>query len=129
MSKEKNNTGGSGSGVVYNSLTHGSKIIGKVIADKDFRVDGEIEGDIICTGKVVVGQKGILKGSIECTYAEILGKIDGKVNVTETLSLRENAIVNGDICTKVLIVEPKAVFNGTCTMGAGAAKEVSEKGK
>ncbi len=121
MSKDKNNI--STSGVVYNSLTHGSKIIGKIIADKDFRIDGEIEGDIICSGKVVIGQKGFLKGSIECAYGEILGTIEGKITVSETLSLRENAVVNGDIVTKVLVVEPKAVFNGTCSMGDKLTKQ------
>lgn len=115
MSKDRNSI--SGSGVIYNSLTNGSKIIGKIIADKDFRVDGEIEGDIICSGKVVIGQNGLLKGSIECAYAEILGVIDGKITVAETLSLRENSVVKGDIITKVLVVEPKAIFNGTCSMG------------
>lgn len=115
MGKEKDSM--LGSGVIYNSLTHGSKIIGKIVADKDFRIDGEIEGDIICSGKVVIGQKGYLKGTIQCTNAEILGKIEGRVEVAETLSLRETAVVSGEVLTKILIVEPKAVFNGSCSMG------------
>ena len=32
-------------GALYNALTAGSKIIGTVIADSDFRVDGVVEGD------------------------------------------------------------------------------------
>ncbi|NDV47545.1 polymer-forming cytoskeletal protein [Paludibacter sp. 221] len=111
----KENISGS-SGVIYNSLTHGSKIIGKIIADKDFRIDGEIEGDIVCSGKIVIGQKGFLKGTVQCTFAEILGKVDGKIEVSDTLTLRESAVVVGDIKTKILIVEPKAVFDGTCSM-------------
>jgi len=112
-------------GIVYNSLTHGSKIIGKVIADKDFRVDGEIDGEIACTGKVVVGAQGFLKGDMQCAFAEILGKIEGKINVSDTLSLRENSTVIGDIKTKVLIVEPKAILHGTVSMMP--EKEVSSK--
>jgi cytoskeletal protein CcmA (bactofilin family) len=104
------------SGVIYNSLTHGSKIIGKIIADKDFRIDGEIDGEIICTGKVVIGAQGFLKGSIQCTFAEILGKIEGKIDVNDTLSLRENSVVIGDIKTKILVVEPKAILQGTVSM-------------
>lgn len=114
MAKEKDSM--SASGVIYNSLTHGSKIIGKIIADKDFRIDGEIEGDIICKGKVVIGKQGYLKGTIQCAYAEILGKIEGVIDVSDTLSLRENSLVIGEVKTKILVVEPKALFQGTCSM-------------
>jgi len=104
------------SGVIYNSLTHGSKIIGKIIAENDFRVDGEVDGEIICTGKVVIGAQGFLKGNMQCAFAEILGKIEGKIDVSDTLSLHENSAVIGDVKTKTLIVEPKAILHGSVSM-------------
>ena len=45
----------SNTGSLYNSLTAGSKIIGTIITDSDIRVDGTIEGDMKCVGKIVVG--------------------------------------------------------------------------
>ena len=42
----------SNTGVTYNSLTNGSKIVGKIVADSDFRVDGEVEGEIICLSRL-----------------------------------------------------------------------------
>ena len=104
------------SGAMYNALTNGSKIVGKIFADTDFRIDGEVEGTITCNGKVVIGQKGILKGSISCVNAEIIGSVEGDIVVTETLSLRGTAVIKGDVKTKILMVEPNAVFNGTCSM-------------
>ncbi|HZK68081.1 MAG TPA: polymer-forming cytoskeletal protein [Paludibacter sp.] len=103
-------------GAMYNALTNGSKIVGKIFADSDFRIDGEVEGTITCSGKVVIGQKGVLKGSISCTNAEIIGTVEGDIVVSETLSLRGTAVIKGDVKTKVLMVEPNAVFNGTCSM-------------
>ncbi len=103
-------------GAMYNALTNGSKIVGKIFADSDFRIDGEVEGTITCKGKVVIGQKGYLKGSISCLNAEIVGKVEGDIMVAETLFLRSTAIINGDVKTKMLMVEPSAVFNGTCSM-------------
>ena len=103
-------------GAMYNALTNGSKIVGKIFADSDFRIDGEVEGTINCNGKVVIGQKGILKGSISCVNAEIIGTVEGDIIVSETLSLRSTAIIKGDVKTKVLMVEPSAIFNGTCSM-------------
>lgn len=103
-------------GATYNSLTNGSKIVGKILADSDFRIDGEVEGTITCNGKVVIGQKGFLKGSISCINAEIIGTVEGDIVVSETLSLRSTAVIKGDVKTAVLMVEPNAVFNGTCSM-------------
>ena len=45
------------SGTLYNALTSGSKIIGTVITDSDMRVDGTIEGDVKCSGKLVIGER------------------------------------------------------------------------
>jgi len=103
-------------GAMYNALTNGSKIVGKIFADSDFRIDGDVEGTITCNGKVVIGQKGFLKGSISCVNAEIIGTVEGDIVVTETLSLRSTAVINGEVKTKILMVEPNAVFNGTCSM-------------
>ncbi len=114
-------------GAMYNALTNGSKIVGKILADSDFRIDGEVEGDIVCNGKVVIGQKGFLKGSISCANAEIVGAVDGDFNVSDTLTLRGTAIITGNVKTKVLVVEPGSVFNGTCSMKETAEDKVVEK--
>ena len=104
------------SGVMYNALTNGSKIVGKIVADSVFRIDGEVEGEIICSGKVIIGPNGILKGSISCSNAEIVGTVLGDIVVNDALTLRSTANIKGDVKTKVLVVEPNAVFNGTCSM-------------
>ena len=104
-------------GALYNALTAGSKIIGTVIADSDFRVDGTVEGDIQSTGKVVIGEQGKIKGTIVCQNAEIMGKLEGKIETKHTLALRATGNITGDVKTQTLIVEPNAIFNGSCSMG------------
>ena len=106
------------SGMMFNALTAGSKIVGNITADSDFRIDGLIEGEINCTGKIVIGEAGRVKGSIVCENAEILGLMDGKISCRQQLSLRASGKIQGDVQTKTLIVEPGALFNGTCSMGA-----------
>ncbi|MFA5045983.1 MAG: polymer-forming cytoskeletal protein [Paludibacter sp.] len=125
MAKEiVNNTG-----AMYNALTNGSKIVGKIIADSDFRIDGEVEGTISCNGKVVIGQKGILKGSISCVNAEIIGTVEGDIVVSETLSLRSTAVIKGEVKTKILVVEPEAVFDGTCSMRQTSSTAIFDENK
>jgi cytoskeletal protein CcmA (bactofilin family) len=107
----------SNTGSLYNSLTAGSKIIGTIITDSDIRVDGTIEGDMKCVGKIVVGEKGRVVGTIECQNAEIMGHVEGKIDAKQSLALRATSHVEGEIKTQTLTVEPNAVFNGTCVMG------------
>ncbi|MBO4519036.1 MAG: polymer-forming cytoskeletal protein, partial [Paludibacteraceae bacterium] len=64
------------------------------------------------------GEAGRVKGSIVCENAEILGLMDGKISCRQQLSLRASGKIQGDVQTKTLIVEPGALFNGTCSMGA-----------
>ncbi len=111
-------------GALFNALTAGSKIVGNITADSDYRIDGLIEGELQCTGKVVIGEVGRVKGTIVCQNAEILGLMDGKITCREQLSLRSSGKITGDVVTKTLIVEPGATFNGTCSMGGEKAAPV-----
>ena len=106
------------SGLMFNALTAGSKIVGNITADSDYRIDGLVEGDLQCTGKVVIGEAGKVKGTIGCQNAEIMGLLEGKICCSNQLSLRASGKIVGDVNTKTLIVEPGALFNGTCSMGA-----------
>lgn len=106
---------------MFNALTAGSKIVGNITADSDYRIDGLVEGDLQCTGKVVIGEAGKVKGTIDCQNAEIMGLLEGKISCSNQLSLRASGKIVGDVNTKTLIVEPGALFNGTCSMGAAKA--------
>ena len=118
-------------GSMFNALTVGSKVVGTIAADSDFRIDGLIEGDLQCSGKVVIGEEGKVKGTITCQNAEILGFLDGKITCYQQLSLRSSGKIEGEVKTKTLIVEPGATFDGSCSMAqkgaAEAAKETAVK--
>tara|TARA_B110001450_G_C17662804_1_gene498066 strand:+ start:859 stop:1266 length:408 start_codon:yes stop_codon:yes gene_type:complete len=102
-----------------NRIVKGTKIIGKVVSDGGFRIDGEIEGDVKTEGKVVIGITGKIKGTLTCDNADIEGEFNGKLIVKEILSLRSTAQIDGEVFIGKLAVEPGASFNATCKMGAG----------
>jgi cytoskeletal protein CcmA (bactofilin family) len=106
----------------HNLITTGTVIKGEITSDSDLRIDGRIEGNLICKGKLVLGQEGVIKGEVFCQNAEIMGKIEGKMQVAELLSLKSTAKIQGDIKTSRLAIEPNAIFSGTCDM----AKTVSQ---
>ncbi|NPA36692.1 MAG: polymer-forming cytoskeletal protein [Chlorobi bacterium] len=99
-----------------NMIGPGTKIIGNIETNGDIRIDGIIEGDIQSKGKVVVGPNGTVKGEIKCTNCEVSGNINGKVNVSELLSLKSSSNITGDIKTGKLTIEPGAMFTGSCAM-------------
>lgn len=100
-----------------NMIGPGTKIIGNIETNGDIRIDGIIEGNIISKGKVVVGNNGQVKGEVKCVNAEFSGSLNGKIVVSELLSLKSTSKINGDMKAGKLSIEPGALFTGTCNMG------------
>ena len=105
-----------GGGSPHNVLATGTTLTGKVETESDFRLDGRIEGEVNCKGKIVIGPKGFVKGNIISVNAEILGSVEGVIRVRERLVLKASAEIKGDIFIQTLEIEPGAKFNGSCTM-------------
>jgi cytoskeletal protein CcmA (bactofilin family) len=101
-----------------NLIGGGTKIVGDITSGGDIRIDGNLNGNIITNGKFVLGPTGLVEGNITCANADLSGEVKGTVNVSEMLSLKNTARINGDIITSKLAIEPGALFTGTCSMGA-----------
>ncbi len=100
-----------------------SKFKGDIVSQEDFRIDGQFEGNLTTTSKIVLGEKGVLKGNIKCANAEVLGVISGDLVVDNLLSIKATASIDGNITIGKLAIEPGAVFNATCEMkGAGKSQ-------
>lgn len=111
-----------------NMIGAGTLITGDVFSKGDIRVDGTLKGSVITEGKVVLGREGIIEGDIECKDADISGTIKAKISVSQLLSLKATAKLNGDIITNKLSIEPGAEFTGSCSMGA-VIKDIKDAGK
>jgi cytoskeletal protein CcmA (bactofilin family) len=101
-----------------NMIGVGTVITGDVYSKGDIRVDGILKGSVITEGKVVLGREGAIEGDVECSTADISGTIKAKITVSQLLSLKTSAKLNGDIITNKLSIEPGAEFTGSCSMGA-----------
>ncbi|NQY10888.1 MAG: polymer-forming cytoskeletal protein [Flavobacteriales bacterium] len=111
--------------VTHNTIAAGTIIEGKIVTQGDIRVDGTIKGSIICEGKIVVGESGVIEGETKCRNANISGTIKAKINVTELLALRATAKLIGDIVADKLSVEPGAIFTGACKMDSTVIKDIN----
>ena len=107
-----------------NIIAQGTRIVGDIISDGAFRIDGTIEGNLKTNGKVVVGKTGIIKGTLQGQNVDFEGKFSGKVLLSGTLSLKSTAHIEGEVQVNKLAVEPGATFNATCSM-KGAVKALT----
>ncbi len=111
-----------------NIISQGTKMVGDLSSEGDFRIDGIIEGNIKTSGKVVVGKSGFVKGNLNGTDAYFEGKFSGKLELSGTLTLKNSAFIEGEVIAGKLAVEPGATFNVTCVM-KGTVKEINKGGQ
>jgi cytoskeletal protein CcmA (bactofilin family) len=101
-----------------NMIGSGTCITGDIKSKGDIRVDGTLNGSVETEGKVVLGKEGVIEGDVTCVSADVSGTIKAKITVSQLLSLKATAKLNGDIVTNKLSIEPGATFTGSCSMGA-----------
>ena len=119
--KEGNLSGFVGSGTV---------VTGEANFKAMMRVDGHLSGRINSTsGALIVGANGKVDANIEVAVAIVHGTVNGDIIATQRLELGRAAKLNGNIQTASLMIEPGALFEGTCKMIKMSAGVGSAKGK
>ncbi len=116
--KEGNLSGFVGSGTV---------VTGEANFKAMMRVDGHLSGRIGSTsGTLIVGANGRVDANIEVAIAIVHGSVNGDIIATQRLELGRAAKLTGNIQTPSLMIEPGALFEGSCKMikvAAGAGKD------
>lgn len=83
------------SGMAHNALTAETTIVGKIVSQKDIRIDGTLEGRLECQGKVVIGETGQVIGDIVAVNAEVVGRITGNVNGGRDVGVESDIFFGG----------------------------------
>lgn len=99
-----------------NRIEKNTRIKGDIVSEADFRIDGKLDGNVKTSGKVVIGIDGYIHGKVECVNADIEGNFNGELIVSDLLSLKSSAVIEGTVTVSKLAVEPGATFNASCTM-------------
>lgn len=96
----------------------GTIITGNIESSGDIRIDGILKGNLYAKSKIFIGPDSIIEGDIISQQADILGRVEGRIQVNDLLNLRGKAIILGDIHAAKLLIELTVSFNGQCRMGA-----------
>lgn len=99
-----------------NRIVEGTSLEGNIVSQADFRLDGHLVGNFTSSGRLVIGPAGSVTGDIVCKTADIEGKFNGKIEVTDILNIRSKASIKGEAIVGKLSVEPGADFSASCVM-------------
>ena len=99
------------------------QITGTLKSSGSVRMDGKLEGDLVCTGDVTIGRSAVIKGNLQVNTVSIEGAVQGNITAKDKIEMKATAKVHGDIAAKRLSVEDGVTFIGKSEVnpaGAGA---------
>ena len=82
-------------------------------------LDGEVEGTIVSTGTLTIGEQARVRREIRTKSVNVRGTVEGNIFVTERCELQANYTVRGDIEAPRLVVNEHATFLGSAKVGTG----------
>ena len=95
-----------------NILSSDVEIKGSSKFQNELVIDGKIEGEIISTGVLTVGENAEVRGEIKTKSVTVLGKVHGNITVDERCELKTRAQLIGDLKAARLMIEEGATFVG-----------------
>ncbi len=95
-------------------ISAGTEVQGNLISQSDIRIDGVFEGDMVTSGKLVLGDKAIIRGNVICSSADIWGIVEGELCAKESITFKSTASFTGNLKTNKICIEMGAAFNGNC---------------
>jgi cytoskeletal protein CcmA (bactofilin family) len=92
----------------------GSFIRGELKISGFIRIDGDLDGNLDATGRVIVGENARIRGDVHSLMITIGGVIQGDVIAPEGVIILPSGMVLGNIITKKLQVDDSVILNGKC---------------
>jgi cytoskeletal protein CcmA (bactofilin family) len=124
--KRSSGAGNNNSETGINRIVEGTIVEGTINSDSNLRIDGEFKGNLITKGRLVVGLKGKVSGTVNCLCCDVEGTLEGDVTVLELLSMKSSSTVQGDLYYGQLSVEAGAKALGTFRMGVSEGKQAEK---
>lgn len=108
--------GGPTTSAGVNTIDEHTSIKGNIQAGGDIRIDGKLDGDLICKAKLIIGERGSITGDVDCQNAMIEGTFEGTIIVRDLLTLKDTARVKGNVRASKMAVGSGCLIDGQCTV-------------
>lgn len=98
-------------------IGEGSIFEGKLKSSASVRIEGQMNGDIECSGDVTIGEKGNVNSDIiSARNITIAGQVNGNVQASNKLTITAKGKLYGNIAAASLSIEEGSIFEGTSRM-------------
>ena len=99
-------------------------IKGEVSGAESLFIDGRVEGTInFPENRVTIGRNGNVAANIVAKEVVIMGKVQGNVECSDRLDIRNEGLLSGDVITHRISVEEGAILKGGVEVRHSEKKE------
>src|SRR2546429_7486399 len=99
-------------------------IKGEISCGEDLYIDGQVEGTIDPKGnRLTVGPNGRVKANVNAGAVVVQGKLEGNIQASDRVDLKQSAVVTGDIATQRISIDEGAYFKGSVNIQKEAPKK------
>ena len=105
-------------------------IKGELSCGEDLYIDGQVEGTIDPKGnRLTIGPNGRVKANVTARVVVVQGKLEGNIQASDRVDLRQSAIVMGDIASHRICIDEGAYFSAGCGREKGRRAVLSQTHK
>ena len=99
-------------------------IKGELSCGEDLYIDGQVEGTIDPKGnRLTIGPNGRVKANVTACAVVVQGKLEGNIQASDRVDLKQSAVVMGDIATQRISIDEGAYFKGSLNIQNEAPKK------
>jgi cytoskeletal protein CcmA (bactofilin family) len=92
-------------------------IKGEVSCGEDLYIDGQVEGTVDPKGnRLTIGPNGRAKANVNAGVVVVEGKLEGNIQASDRVDLKQSAIVVGDVVTQRISIDEGASIKGSVSI-------------
>jgi len=92
------------------------ELTGELWTSDDIRIDGRFYGELESKGRIVISNKGFVKGNITGYNIIVQGKAEGDFEAKHNFQISPGGYMEGSVRTRFINITESAYFNGTCNI-------------
>jgi cytoskeletal protein CcmA (bactofilin family) len=85
---------------------------GDIVTLGDLRIEGKVDGSILCSGKVIIDNYAEVRGPVKARWIDLIGFCKGEIYASEGIILASKSVLEGNLLTKTIVINKDAVIDG-----------------
>lgn len=107
------NTGYAATPKRVSTIGSGVTVKGEIHTKEELVVDGELEGTLESSDRLIVGASGKVRAQVKAREVTVRGNVKGNVHAVDRITIHKDANLVGDVKTAGIVIEDGAYFKGS----------------